>query len=319
MWPEGDGMMATAVLQMSLRYSGLLALRSRAAGPVALGLVSSQLRAFSMRKEPELEQNPFLGKYLDKIQQLRRSDPGAFDARIKQRKDVRKQTVGSTLQSEYVRTVEEQLKSGSIEEELTKNKTLNSLLNVELVKHKSAEDIAQIWSQFFATRDTVFAVIPGDTFDLIWKRSQCCPSFLYALPRDDGYEFFVGQWSGAELHFTALINIKTAGDSAPSQLIMHHYRELQAGKGIVLMAAEIDSKFLDVQAAQCLANQVQLFYAGNKFDLVETFNYNPSDFNYETVISALEHDQRGQRSVESEAGGDLCPGARPAGAAQRGV
>ncbi|XP_075688658.1 ATP synthase mitochondrial F1 complex assembly factor 1 isoform X2 [Rhinoderma darwinii] len=287
MWPEGDGMMATAVLQMSLRYSGLLALRSRAAGPVALGLVSSQLRAFSMRKEPELEQNPFLGKYLDKIQQLRRSDPGAFDARIKQRKDVRKQTVGSTLQSEYVRTVEEQLKSGSIEEELTKNKTLNSLLNVELVKHKSAEDIAQIWSQFFATRDTVFAVIPGDTFDLIWKRSQCCPS--------------------------------TAGDSAPSQLIMHHYRELQAGKGIVLMAAEIDSKFLDVQAAQCLANQVQLFYAGNKFDLVETFNYNPSDFNYETVISALEHDQRGQRSVESEAGGDLCPGARPAGAAQRGV
>lgn len=34
--------------------------------------------------------------------------------------------------------------------------------------------------------------------------------FLYALPRKEGYEFFVGQWSGAELHFTSLINIQVS-------------------------------------------------------------------------------------------------------------
>lgn len=299
MWPEGDGKMAAAVVQMSLGYRGLLGVRSRLAGPVALGLVSSQLRIFSVKKEPELEENPYYGKYRNKIQQLRGSDPVAFDARLEKRKEVRKQPLGSSAQSEYVRSVEEKVKSGSMNEGFRQNKTLNMLLNVELVKEKSAEDIAQIWSQFFATRDTVFAVIPGDTFDLIWGRSQCCPSFLYALPRKEGYEFFVGQWSGTELHFTSLINIQTAGDSAPSQLIFYHYNDFQADKGIVLMMAECDSKFLDVQEAQCLANQVQLFYAGDQFKLVETFNRTPSNFKYMEVVAALEQNQLVKSRVDS--------------------
>lgn len=36
----------------------------------------------------------------------------------------------------------------------------------------------------------------------------CLFQFLYALPRQEGYEFFVGQWSKHELHFTSLINIQ---------------------------------------------------------------------------------------------------------------
>lgn len=34
------------------------------------------------------------------------------------------------------------------------------------------------------------------------------PQFLYALPQKEGYEFFLGQWSGHELHFTSLINVQ---------------------------------------------------------------------------------------------------------------
>ncbi|KAG8555108.1 hypothetical protein GDO81_017589 [Engystomops pustulosus] len=289
MWSEGDGMMAAAVRQMSLGYRGLLAVRSRTAGPVALGCVSSQLRAFSMKKDPELEENPYYSKYRDKIQDLRRSDPAEFDARMEKRKEVLQRPVGSSPQAQYVRAVEEKVTSGSVMEGFTKNKTLNSLLNIELVKDKSAEEITQIWSKFFSARDAVYAVIPGDVYDLIQSRSERCPSFLYALPRAEGYEFFVGQWSGPELHFTALINIQTAGDSAPSQLILYHYSELRADKGIVLMMAECDSKHLGVQEAQCLANQVQLFYSGDQFNMVETFNHNPSDFKYMTVVSALQH------------------------------
>ena len=46
----------------------------------------------------------------------------------------------------------------------------------------------------------------------------CFPQFLCALPRRDGYEFFVGQWTGTELHFTALINIQVSGlCSSPRQ------------------------------------------------------------------------------------------------------
>ncbi|XP_010580729.1 PREDICTED: ATP synthase mitochondrial F1 complex assembly factor 1 isoform X2 [Haliaeetus leucocephalus] len=166
-----------------------------------------------------------------------------------------------------------------------------------MVKEKSAEEIKQIWIQYFSAKDTVYAVIPAEKFDLIWKRAQKCPSFLYALPRKEGYEFFVGQWSGTELHFTSLINIQTQGETAPSQLVLYHYPELQKEKGIVLMTAEMDSKFLVVHEAQCLANQVQLFYATDRsetYKLVETFNHRSSEFKYMSVIAELEQSGLGR-------------------------
>ncbi|MEE6495423.1 hypothetical protein FKM82_002042 [Ascaphus truei] len=108
MWPVGDTQMAAAVVQMSLGYRGLLAVRSRGTGPLCLGLVSpQQLRAFSVRKEPELEENPHYGKYRDKIQQLRRSNPASFDVRMEKRSEVKKQSLGCSKQAEFVRTVEE--------------------------------------------------------------------------------------------------------------------------------------------------------------------------------------------------------------------
>ncbi|KAF2977999.1 hypothetical protein EK904_011512, partial [Melospiza melodia maxima] len=168
----------------------------------------------------------------------------------------------------------------------TKHKTLDSILNVEMVKEKSAEEITQIWNQYFSAKDTVYAVIPADKFDLMWKRAQECPSFLYALPRKEGYEFFVGQWSGTELHFTSLINVQTQGETAPSQLVLYHYPDLQKEKGIVLMTAEMDSKFL-----------VQLFYATDRsetYGLVETFNHRSSEFKYMAVIAELEQSGLGR-------------------------
>ncbi|XP_019483554.1 PREDICTED: ATP synthase mitochondrial F1 complex assembly factor 1 isoform X3 [Hipposideros armiger] len=169
--------------------------------------------------------------------------------------------------------------------------TLSSIFNIEMVKDKTAEEIKQIWQQYFAAKDTVYAVIPEKKFDLIWNRAQTCPTFLCALPRREGYEFFVGQWSGTELHFTALINIQTRGEAAASQLILYHYPELKEEKGIVLMTAEMDSTFLKVAEAQCIANQVQLFYATNRketYGLVETFNFRPNEFKYMSVIAELE-------------------------------
>uniref|UniRef100_A0A8C0IRW9 ATP synthase mitochondrial F1 complex assembly factor 1 n=1 Tax=Chelonoidis abingdonii TaxID=106734 RepID=A0A8C0IRW9_CHEAB len=150
-----------------------------------------------------------------------------------------------------------------------------------MVKEKTPEEIKQIWKQYFSAKDTVYAVIP----------------FLCALPRKEGYEFFVGQWSGTELHFTALINIQTRGETAASQLILYHYPELQKEKGIVLMTAEMDSRFLNVPGAQCLANQVQLFYATDRpetYGLVETFNHSPNEFKYMAVIAELEQSGLGR-------------------------
>uniref|UniRef100_A0A2I3LLQ0 ATP synthase mitochondrial F1 complex assembly factor 1 n=1 Tax=Papio anubis TaxID=9555 RepID=A0A2I3LLQ0_PAPAN len=280
-----------AVLQVAGLYRGLCAVRSRALG---LGLVSpAQLRVFPVRRgsgrpergadgsgvgtEAELQANPFYDRYRDKIQQLRRSDPAAFESRLEKRSEFRKQPVGRSRQGDFIKCVEQ--------------KTLSSIFNIEMVKEKTAEEIKQIWQQYFAAKDTVYAVIPAEKFDLIWNRAQSCPTFLCALPRREGYEFFVGQWTGTELHFTALINIQTRGEAAASQLILYHYPELKEEKGIVLMTAEMDSTFLNVAEAQCIANQVQLFYATDRketYGLVETFNLRPNEFKYMSVIAELE-------------------------------
>ncbi|KAK2493877.1 hypothetical protein MC885_013106, partial [Smutsia gigantea] len=85
--------------------------------------------------------------------------------------------------------------------------------------------------------------------------------------------------------------LQTRGESAASQLILYHYPELKEEKGIVLMTAEMDSTFLNVAEAQCIANQVQLFYATDRketYGLVETFNFRPNEFKYMSVIAELE-------------------------------
>ncbi|XP_054345065.1 ATP synthase mitochondrial F1 complex assembly factor 1 isoform X2 [Pongo pygmaeus] len=280
-----------AVLQVAGLYRGLCAVRSRALG---LGLVSpAQLRVFPVRRgsgrpeggadgsgvgaEAELQANPFYDRYRDKIQQLRRSDPAAFESRLEKRSEFRKQPVGHSRQGDFIKCVEQKtdaLGKQSVNRGFTKDKTLSSIFNIEMVKEKTAEEIKQ-----------------AEKFDLIWNRAQSCPTFLCALPRREGYEFFVGQWTGTELHFTALINIQTRGEAAASQLILYHYPELKEEKGIVLMTAEMDSTFLNVAEAQCIANQVQLFYATDRketYGLVETFNLRPNEFKYMSVIAELE-------------------------------
>nr|XP_012290064.1 ATP synthase mitochondrial F1 complex assembly factor 1 isoform X3 [Aotus nancymaae] len=229
-----------AVLQVAGLYRGLCAVRSRALG---LGLVSpAQLRVFSVRRgsgrpeggadgselgaEAELQANPFYDRYRDKIQQLRRSDPAAFEFRLEKRSEFLKQPVGHSRQGDFIKCVEQKtdaLGKQSVSRGFTKDKTLSSIFNIEMVKEKTAEEIKQIWQQYFAAKDTVYAVIPEEKFDLIWNRAQSCPT--------------------------------------------------------------------NVAEAQCIANQVQLFYATDRketYGLVETFNLRPNEFKYMSVIAELE-------------------------------
>ncbi|XP_066864395.1 ATP synthase mitochondrial F1 complex assembly factor 1 isoform X2 [Kogia breviceps] len=263
-----------AVLQVAGLYRGLCAVRSRALG---LGLVSpAQLRVFPVRRGSgrpaggaegsgvgkEIEANPFYDRYRDKIQQLRRSDPTAFESRLEKCSEFRKQPVGHSKQGDFIKCVEQKtdtLGKQCMSRGFTKDKTLSSIFNIEMVKDKTAEEIKQIWQQYFAAKDTVYAVIPKEKFDLIWNRAQSCPT--------------------------------TRGEAAASQLILYHYPELKEEKGIVLMTAEMDSTFLNVAEAQCIANQVQLFYATDRketYGLVETFNFRPNEFKYMSVIAELE-------------------------------
>lgn len=74
MCDNDEGNMAAAMVQMSCLYRGMLAVRATGIRPLIPGLVPSQFRAFSVKKEkePELEDNPYYNKYQEKIKKLRK-------------------------------------------------------------------------------------------------------------------------------------------------------------------------------------------------------------------------------------------------------
>ncbi|XP_017332765.1 ATP synthase mitochondrial F1 complex assembly factor 1 isoform X1 [Ictalurus punctatus] len=278
--------MAAAMVQMACLYRGMLAVRAAGFRPLIPGLVPNQLRAFSIKKEPELEENPYYSKYEEKIRKLRSTKPQEYKARLEKCSEIKKEPVGHSKQSDFIKLMEQEKHKGDKAGPggFTKNKTLDSILNLDLVKDKSGLEIGELWMNFYSTKDTISAVIP----------------FVYALPRKEGYEFFLGQWAGQELHFTSLINVQTLGENAPSQLILYHYSDLKQDKDLVLMTAEMDRKFMTVHEAQCLANQVQLFYAAQRhetFQLVETFNHRPAEFRHMSVIAELEQSGIGQAAT----------------------
>uniref|UniRef100_A0A3B5L7V5 ATP synthase mitochondrial F1 complex assembly factor 1 n=1 Tax=Xiphophorus couchianus TaxID=32473 RepID=A0A3B5L7V5_9TELE len=280
--------MSAALIQMSCLYRGMLAVRAIGTRTLIPGLVPEQFRAFSVRKDPELVENPFYNKYQDKIQKLRSAKPQEYKERLEKRHEAKKDVLGHSKQAEFVQLMEQER---PLEGFICKSQN-SSRLNFYLL-------LFQLWMQFYSTKDTISAAIPVNfsflPIVLSWipcsPLSVCSLQFLYALPQKEGYEFFVGQWSRHELHFTSLINIQTLSENAPSQLILYHYPELKEEKGIVLMTAEMDPKFITVHQAQCLANQVQLFYGTQKqetYRLVETLNHQPEDFKHMSVIAELE-------------------------------
>uniref|UniRef100_A0A8D0GVN1 ATP synthase mitochondrial F1 complex assembly factor 1 n=1 Tax=Sphenodon punctatus TaxID=8508 RepID=A0A8D0GVN1_SPHPU len=201
-------------------------------------------------------------------------NPDVYESRMEKRSEVKNQPVWHSKQGEFVRCVEEKARLIFC----FPWRRFSCLLTLLFFSSSSS---FQIWKQYYSAKDTFYAVIP----------------FLCALPRREGYEFFMGQWVGTELHYTALINVQTRGEGAGSQLILYHYLELQKEKGIVLMTAEMDTSFLNVVEAHCLANQVKLFYATDRpelYDLVETFNHRPSEFKYMAVIAELEQNGIGK-------------------------
>uniref|UniRef100_A0A3Q3BH99 ATP synthase mitochondrial F1 complex assembly factor 1 n=1 Tax=Kryptolebias marmoratus TaxID=37003 RepID=A0A3Q3BH99_KRYMA len=287
MWDGSDGKMSAALVQLSCLYRGMLAVRTTGIRTLIPGQVPVQFRAFSVRKDPDLEENPFYRKYQDKIHKLRSSKPQEYTGRLETRHEAKKEVLGSSKQEEFVRLVEQEVECqpGPPQNPAQNIKTLGSILNLEMIKDKTGEEIAEVSLEF---RHKMAAAV-----NLL--------SFLYALPQKEGYEFFVGQWSGHELHFTSLINVQTLGENAPSQLILYHYPELKQEKGVVLLTAEMDPKFITVHQAQCLANQVQLFYGAQRqetYRLVETFNHHPADFKHMSVIAELEQSGLGSAVTE---------------------
>lgn len=170
-------------------------------------------------------------------------------------------------------------------------KKLEDIMKVELLQGKSIEEIKNIWLQYHQSKDVIAAVIPIETYNTMMEISKQYPIFIFPIPRSQGFEFIMFQFAANTVHFTPLLCYQVHKENAPECLNIVHFTEFK-DQGIVLMRGEYDTKVLTVQEAQCLANQLQLYYTQNnieKLKLLECFTKTPDKFRHMDVIKELEN------------------------------
>lgn len=271
----------------------------------------SHLRKFSstniMSKEQieELQSNPFYDKYAEKIAKLQKTSPEEFLSRLAE-KETKKQSLSLKPQDFFMPTAPKPNSEGSMQSAMgNKGKTLEKIMKTELLKDKTAEEVSSIWNEHFSSKDAVAAVIPAETFDVMQERFKKFNTFLFPLPRDQGYEFVVVQFLGKEAHFTTLINYQAHKENAPECLSMVHYTELAEDKGIVLMVGEYDKDVLGPREAKCLADQVEIYYSRpspRKLELLEEFTERPAFFKHMDLVDEMNNLSLEPNSVTASAG-----------------
>lgn len=72
-----------------------------------------------------------------------------------------------------------------------------------------------------------------------------------------------------------------------------HYTEFSEKCGLILMRGEYDANVINAQEAQCLVNQLQLYYSQSnnqtKLDLLKKFTNTPDNFKHMDIIKELEN------------------------------
>ncbi|XP_066944415.1 ATP synthase mitochondrial F1 complex assembly factor 1 [Macrobrachium rosenbergii] len=238
----------------------------------------------------ELEKNPYFEKYAAKIAKYQKANPEEFLNKFEKGKEFKESQPGGHGFSEVAKKGKEPLAKAAYT--FAPQKKLESIMKTDLLKDKSNEDVQYIWTEHFRNKDAVSGVIPSVTYDKLYENALKYPMFLFALPRDTGYEFIVVQFAGHEAHFTPLINYQAYQENAPECLTLVHYPDLKEERGIVLMHGEYNKDVVNSFEAQCLVNQVQMYYGGfdqTKLELVKTFHATPDKFKHQDLISQLEN------------------------------
>ncbi|KAK6178848.1 hypothetical protein SNE40_011341 [Patella caerulea] len=250
------------------------------------------------KPELQLEHNAYYEKYKTKLQDLAKKSPEEFNAKLQKIAQVKEDIkIEHKKDLSTPPTVKSQKGMTS-----WPPKKLDDIMKLDLIKDKTSSEIEQIWVEHFVQKDCVFGVLKEHylKFNELMEKSKKYPNFIYPLPKQDGYEFYLSEFKGTEVYFTSLIQYQRHTENAPPCLSLAHFTEFQVDKGIVLMAGVYDDQVLSKKEALNLVRQMSQYY-GNRspehFRFVQLFNEKPEEFDYLRLISEY---KMMQTMVESE-------------------
>lgn len=237
----------------------------------------------------DLQKNPYFDKYAEKIAKFQKTSPDEFLQRIEN--EEKKLEEKKAKQEQQYKFYQSQAKPQLDLNNQPKQVQLNNIMKVDMIQDKSKEEIMDIWKDYHKQKDCISGVLTPEQFDKMFELGKQYPTFLLPLPREHGYEFIVMQFYGTEIHMTPLLWYQAHKENAPECLSMVYYTELKESKGIVLMRGEFDTKCIGVQEAQCLANELQLYYSTDnpeRLRLLDAFTRKPDEFKHMDLIAQLE-------------------------------
>ncbi|XP_011298072.1 ATP synthase mitochondrial F1 complex assembly factor 1 [Fopius arisanus] len=234
-----------------------------------------------------LKDNPYFDKYAPAITRLQQTNPEEFISRIEeqQRKETEKREKAKSFKNDA--TAKPELHQNM----QNRQARLSDVMKTELLQDKGKDEITDIWLSYHKERDCISGVMTPEIFNAMYERAMKYPTFILPLPRENGYEFILTQFCGTEIHMTPVLWYQTHQENAPECMTIVHYLEFKDSKNLVLMRGQFDTKSINVQEAQCLANQLQLYYSGQddeRFHLLKTFNEKPNEFKHMDLISQME-------------------------------
>ncbi|CAG9120724.1 unnamed protein product [Plutella xylostella] len=248
----------------------------------------------SQKALEKLQKNPYFDKYAERIAVLQKTSPEEFLRRVEEQEKKKEELAKKKFAPVDTRKFSSVLNpKGELKGEVGSDdeKKLEDIFKLELVKDKDAEEIRTIWEEYHKDKEMISASIPTPLYLTLLERTKEFPTFLFPLPRDQGYEFILCQCSGHTLHFTPLLAYQVHKENAPECLTVVHYTELK-DRGLVLMRGEYDKNVLNGREAQCLVNEFQLYYNGKdeeKNKLLESFTKSPDSFKHMDLIKQLEN------------------------------
>lgn len=253
-------------------------------------MMSSKLRAEEVLEDVK-NKNPYFEKYAAKIAALQKTSPDEFVERMEKVASV-KEAKKKKESRDYSELLNPKKPLAEKSPEIP-HKRLSDIMKLYLIEDKSADDLKHIWYEYHKTKDVIAATLTVQQYETLMTRAKEHPIFILPLPRSEGFEFILLQFSANTVHFTPLLAYQIHGENAPECLNIVHYTDVK-DKGLILMRGEYDSKVLSGQEAQCLANELQMFYCQNdeaKLKVLETFTKQPDSFKHMDLIKQVEEIQ----------------------------
>ncbi|KMT00226.1 hypothetical protein BVRB_1g020390 [Beta vulgaris subsp. vulgaris] len=168
-------------------------------------------------------------------------------------------------------------------------KPLNSIMDVQRAQFKSPEELASVWDDFHLGRGHIGASMKTNLYRLFEQRGVDCQYFVIPLWRESGYTTMFSQVKIPHIIFTGLEDYKARGTQASPYFTVTHYTEFADSKDMVLVRGDVvfTSKLTDDEAKRLLETTQSFYLNDARYKLVERFNKQTRDFEFQDVLQAL--------------------------------